>query len=425
MADQRYEREKNDWTLADKLADRIARTFSSITEKLGSILTTAKDFAGGKPSNVNNKNATFSGQGSPQNQNLASAFTQLSSWLQQNQQQSKFGPQQNQQQQSQTQQNMTGATTPQPVPPPPPVPTPQPAPLPGQPPQQIPHQTLMGMPVYARGQGVTTTPPSIPPKPWEVPPEVKPQGNWLDKIGRFMGTSSPKSKEMAAINARQGEIQKGASAGEDLAFNELDKQNAQRKRRGAVSGSLDIMAGSRTGSEPAAAFKGLGQLSKGIPGLDKVVEPVAKFGEVLFGTIDKIKAWGDKLHQADMQFAQFSASMAKVMAEKEIRDLGLNMQRGETRARAAQYREESASRRDNALAPTVDLFSNATSLIVGALNDGIAALMTPINNIYKLLGIKLPNPDGAVQPMGDWITRNVARASEFERVGRPDRFPRE
>src|SRR6202044_338431 len=72
----------------------------------------------------------------------------------------------------------------------------------------------------------------------------------------------------------------------------------------------------------------------GSPGSEVMTAPL-KFGAALVGTIDKVREFTDSLHQSNMQFAEFSGSMAAVQAQSDARDFNRSTASGDSRSASA------------------------------------------------------------------------------------------
>lgn len=128
-----------------------------------------------------------------------------------------------------------------------------------------------------------------------------------------------------------------------------------------------------------AALGGIGELAKLIPKIGGPIAAVVQFGAVMVGAIGTVQAWNQSLRAADMQFAEFSASMANVMARQEVRDIQYATARGEARAESAERREESVNRLREAFAPGGDALANTTNNLLAV----IANILTPVAEVMS------------------------------------------
>jgi hypothetical protein len=125
-------------------------------------------------------------------------------------------------------------------------------------------------------------------------------------------------------------------------------------RLGTAKDEFSSVLGART---PTAAFghaaRGAGAVLGDMPGS----AVMTKLPAVLVESIDKLRDWNNSLHQANIQFADFSASMASVEAEQQARDIQLKRQQGDNRASSARDLAEAKSKLDRQLAPVEDAWA--------------------------------------------------------------------
>lgn len=167
---------------------------------------------------------------------------------------------------------------------------------------------------------------------------------------------------------------------------------------------------------------GLGKLASAIPIIGKPIEAMGKLGEVTFGAVGKLQDWTKSLHDANMQFAEFSGSMAAVQAAQEARDIQLSHERGERRAKSAEYLAEGKSNLSENLAPIKDLVGNVTNYIGGALSNLGAVIISPITAISKLLQGEFTKKGTDSEPVSaaDWM-QQLGEGMWEDYYGKPDK----
>lgn len=151
-------------------------------------------------------------------------------------------------------------------------------------------------------------------------------------------------------------------------------------------GSGKAMNALNNPSELGAAGDALGgaaAVTEKIPVIGPVTSKVFKFGEAVFKTADKIKQMGEKAHEANMQFAEWSGAMAKVQAEQEVRDIKLSKEKGDARAESAKYLAESKSEFAKELAPIENGIANIKNYVVGGITQGANALLKGVKDVAK------------------------------------------
>lgn len=107
-----------------------------------------------------------------------------------------------------------------------------------------------------------------------------------------------------------------------------------------------------------------------------------KFAGAVAEIPSKIKEWGDHLHEQNRMFADFSASMASVMAADDARRVGLQQEQGERRAASARELSDARYRLDKAMAPIEDAFANLKNKVVAKLTDVLADLAEEIKKLF-------------------------------------------
>jgi hypothetical protein len=172
----------------------------------------------------------------------------------------------------------------------------------------------------------------------------------------------PKTKE---------EIDKAAAAQA-----ERNQQNLYNAGRNVGNFGNFFMSGQnseRGASQLSGAFSALGSVVGLLPGpLGIAAQGFTKLGSTVFGAMDRVQQWGESLHASNMKFAEFSASMASVGVQQEVRDMYLSKQKGDARADSAQYLAEAKSNFAKTMAPIENFFANLKNNVVGGLLNAIS-----------------------------------------------------
>ncbi len=116
-----------------------------------------------------------------------------------------------------------------------------------------------------------------------------------------------------------------------------------------------------------------------------LVEYYGKLINVIGQTVGWIRDWGDGLHKANMQFAEYSAGMAGVQARQEVRDIWLSQERGDRRAGSAEYLAQAKNRLDRGAAPFEDLFANFMNKLGGFSLTAIALVLEDIKKVVSVV----------------------------------------
>lgn len=196
---------------------------------------------------------------------------------------------------------------------------------------------------------------------------------------------------------------------------------------GMAGGSKRNVSGGTQGGLPGAsgmgeALGGLGDagLKSGNP-YAMAAGAVAKLGEAGFKAVERLKDFADKLHDSNMQFAEFSGSMANVAAEQRTRDIEFSRQRGERRAESARYLAEGKSKLAENFAGFGDAGANLQNWLGGLLTNAFAKVTTPLGWI----GDKLSElTSGSSDDKGGKDSLDAGKRHWTGQYGRPARGPR-
>ncbi len=170
----------------------------------------------------------------------------------------------------------------------------------------------------------------------------------------------------------------------------------------------------------AAGAVGIGGMAA-VPGAG----PIGIFAEVTLKAADKLKEFSNQLHESNVQFKEFSGSMAAVAARQEARDIVMSMGKGEDRARSAEYLASGKNQLEQATAPIENTMANAQNMIGGVLDRAMAKFLeySGIVNLFRAVGyiIDLLTPEGEqTDPFGH-LTE--AAAEHDRKFGRPPHLP--
>lgn len=179
--------------------------------------------------------------------------------------------------------------------------------------------------------------------------------------------------------------------------------------RDTVSGAAQSIAGGVTKAGEAI----------GGPG-GAALQIVGKFGEELAGSVDRLREWGKQLHDNNMQFAEFSASMSKVRAETEIWRIGFERQRGENRAESAGELAKANQRLAENLAPMDDAWNKFRNNFAKDLQNLTSAT---IEGMAKLFGGKPDTSQKGQVSLAEWAEHVEGEYEKDVAARRPAQFP--
>jgi hypothetical protein len=244
-----------------------------------------------------------------------------------------------------------------------------------------------------------------------------------DQVAKGGNLSSARQLLASHKDLGKLELQRDAQSGDTDAQRQMaqsqvaEHEKAQEESKNRFRSAMRHFGSSM---EPQRGFGGPSQALKGIG--DITGDPVTKFASGIMDAVDKLKTWTDQLHGANMQFAEFSASMARVQAESEVRTFQRMNEQGERRAASAQYLEEGRQNLSDQMAPIEDLWAKAQNYVGGALSQMTASILEPLSYIAKVLQKKdeeeLSGGDTNLGEWGDQLAREYIR----ETKDRPTRF---
>jgi len=272
--------------------------------------------------------------------------------------------------------------------------------------------------------------------------QLRDVGKKLGTIGKGLDAAFPQGPESHGMSggqnlAKLGSIaEKGAMAadGDPKAAMELVLEVVQlikdkmKEIKEALKGMADegvAMAKSQKFGDIAGhGFGTLEQTGKGMnavmPGMGDTVEGVGKFGKQVSEAVEKLRDWTDTLQQANMQFAQYSASMAAVQARAQVRQINLDIERGERRAGSAERLAQSQNKFGKAAAPWEDAWANFMNDFGAQMLDFATLELEGVKAILAYLNIKFPQNEPGVWPV-DKIIEQAAEPWDATN-GRPPQF---
>jgi len=158
--------------------------------------------------------------------------------------------------------------------------------------------------------------------------------------------------------------------------------SALQQGAGAARQTLtDPVAGATQGSS-ALTTAGLA-LAFINPAVGLAIAGIGTLGTVAFGSVEMLRSWSRELHNANLQFAEFSGAMARVEVEQFQREAQESRRRGDRRAGSARVLAEARRINDTLL------FNPATDLVARIANISLAMLnnLITLNNLPVALGL--------------------------------------
>lgn len=127
---------------------------------------------------------------------------------------------------------------------------------------------------------------------------------------------------------------------------------------GSVAGGIQRFNQSNLGGAGVANLVGGVKSGLGAIGGAIGANPWVMLGKETIGLVERFREWGSSLHETNREFAEFSGSMARVIALSDVRNIQLKREQGERRAESAEHLAEARDRLNRALAPIEDKVAN-------------------------------------------------------------------
>ena len=155
---------------------------------------------------------------------------------------------------------------------------------------------------------------------------------------------------------------------------------------GATKNNKDGNMVAKTGSEQGQdIFKGIGSIMGAVGGpVGQVGMLFAKLAEKTLVAVDFMQKYADSLHKVNMQFAEFSGSMAAVKAQQEVRDMQLSQERGERRANSAEYLAKGKSELARSTSQGEDFMGRLNNYGGGILARLGTIINTPFEKVFTI-----------------------------------------
>lgn len=142
-------------------------------------------------------------------------------------------------------------------------------------------------------------------------------------------------------------------------------------------------------------------------------ETIGKAAYWALEAFEGVREWSTGLHQANMQFGEFSTGMARVQAAQEVRDIQLSAERGDRRAVTADDLAESRHRLNAKTAVWEDMWGNLMNVLGAETNKLLEKLVPEGDENRNKAG---DMPDGVASQMID----EAGARGWIENYGRPD-----
>ncbi len=184
------------------------------------------------------------------------------------------------------------------------------------------------------------------------------------------------------------------------------------------------------GTITGSLMKAFASLEEIIPLIGKPLSGFSKFEAGLLEGIGKLKDWNQSLHNANIEFASFSAGMARVKALQTVREVFMERERGNRRAGGAEaLAEASMGLQKEVTAPVEDVWANlenrGTSMMDNFITKigeyfGVRKTFDRINQYIDFaMGSKVDTKN--TSSLAAWAT-DAGRRNWAAKYGKPARF---
>jgi hypothetical protein len=253
-----------------------------------------------------------------------------------------------------------------------------------------------------------------PPSPNTSPPD--------QEGGQGDGSGGGKRKKGKKTPDEENEEEKEAQSERDRRKRLTEAKERTARGFGHLAGAFQEESAFAVSRETTAAA---GEFSPLLGPLGKPIEGVMKFGTVIFDSLEKLRTWTRQLHEGNMQFAEFSASMAVVQGQAQLRELELRRAQGDARAESAERLSANRAEMNQQLAPFENAWANAKNELGAIIAGGVVSAFETtqldelVVGVLRRLGL---NPDNDEQGnLGDWILRH-GEGRDWAMQDRPPEF---
>lgn len=236
--------------------------------------------------------------------------------------------------------------------------------------------------------------------------------------------------KMISYTVEQGKKTLGEFGKAGSSINSAYKaERGEEIAKGLAHGTQHLLSGAGGVAGGAAGMAVAGPLGAPIGsalgrGAAKALGTVLLPADAILNATEKLRDWSKHLQNANMQFAEFSGTMAGVQARMEVREMMLSKERGDRRADSAEYLAEAQNTLDKRLAPLEDAGAKLKNFATGGLTNIAGYLAKPLEYIGDKLNDGL---DKVAEKLGIDVNTegNDANHDLFEAMrahGRPKRF---
>jgi hypothetical protein len=250
-------------------------------------------------------------------------------------------------------------------------------------------------------------------------------GGAESKTGQSIGSKVSEVADTAQLAGR-------AAAGDPTAMIGLaDKAAKQVENQIAAAGKVGTsLAGTLSKEGPGDVAGGVfeagehaGEMMGGATG--EAVTKVSAFGKMVAESVDNLRRFDREIITASFRFGEFSAAMAAVEGQQEVRDIDIGMRKGDAQADSTAKLAEAMSELNETVLPFENQFANFKNEVL----TNVTKLATEFIKATKILEVmkvlleiisktKVDNDD---DPDKENVLERLYKAGD--KYARPDRFP--
>jgi hypothetical protein len=225
----------------------------------------------------------------------------------------------------------------------------------------------------------------------------------IKKMTPSAGGSSP---------AARGPIGRARLAFAKAARGIKGKGRAARLARG-VFGFLGASNKSLMKNKAVSKIAGLAGKVRGGPA-GMAVMAVVELGRAAVDAYKRLDAWTEGLQKHNTKLAEFSASMAAVMAIRDIQDVMRSRDRGEAVAGSAQILTDAESYRKDQTQEILILADRLENTAGAVLNLLVAEVVRPLNELARIANEFIGREESKSLDLGELLDR-MDKSKEYEK----------
>lgn len=179
----------------------------------------------------------------------------------------------------------------------------------------------------------------------------------------------------------------------------------QRTRFGRAGANAQKSVGSLLGGKGPTGTAGLSGVAAGAARLAGPVGIVVAFASALDEGRKAVIRITDEQLSAARKLSEVSASMAVIMAHRDVQETFRDIRQGDAQAGSAGRLARAEQRRKDAAEPFQNAYNNAKNEILAVLNDRIGSTLQLISDAVALAVDNLPGLSGAIEKLKEKIRK--------------------